>query len=413
MPTTQSASPLVAIIDMDEQDLMRTMQMLVASNRAQVVGVARKLDEIPHIMTAEPDIVIYDVGKNPSAIPAVLNQILDLSPRCQVILTTDPDTQIDLVRAMQAGARSVLRKPFTADDLVQTISDVFQVEMRRLVRIEEQAKARITQGRAGETIVVYSPKGGVGCTVIATHLALAIALNTKSRVALADFDLQFGDVAVHLNLHSNHSIHELMRSVDDLDGAILDDVMVRHNTGVRVLLPPPTLDLVEDIDTEGLTAVTKALRKYNDFVIVDMWHAIEDATLALMDLADVLLVVTTPEVPALRSTRRFLDYIRERPDRRSKVQLAVNRYPSKSAINLQEIERSLGIKAAGTLPSDGRLITTSINEGVEFLSTRSAAAINMQQLAISLAQPRIVKQQRAETDTRRAPGLARDAQSQA
>jgi pilus assembly protein CpaE len=398
---------------MDEQDLMRTMQMLVASNRAQVVGVARKLDEVPHIMTAEPDIVIYDVGRDTAAVTSVINQILDLSPRCQVVLTADPETQVDLLRAMQAGARGVLRKPFTSEDLLQTITDVFQVEMRRLVRIEEQAKARVTQGRAGEVIVVYSPKGGVGCTVFATHLAIAMATNTKSRVALADFDLQFGDVAVHLNLHSNHSIHELMRSVDDLDGSILDDVMVRHNSGVRVLLPPPTLDLVEDIDTEGMTAVVKGLRKFNDFVVVDMWHAIEDATLALMDLADVLLVVTTPEVPALRSTRRFLDYIRERPDRRAKVQLAVNRYPSKSAINLQEIERSLGIKAAGTLPSDGRLITTSINEGVEFLSTRSAAAINMQQLAISIAQPRILKQQRTDGDTRRAPGVARPSDAQA
>jgi pilus assembly protein CpaE len=413
MPTNPSVIPLVAIIDMDEQDLMRTMQMLVASNRAQVVGVARKLDEVPHIMTAEPDIVIYDVGADTSHVTPVINQILDLSPRCQVLLTADPETQIDLVRAMQAGARGVLRKPFSSDDLVQTISEVFQVEMRRLHRIEEQARSRVTQGRAGEVIVVYSPKGGVGCTVFATHLALAMALNSKSRVALADFDLQFGDVAVHLNLHSNHSIHELMRSVDDLDGSILDDVMVRHNSGVRVLLPPPTLDLVEDIDTEGMTAVVKALRKYNDFVVVDMWHAIEEATLAIMDLADVLLVVTTPEVPALRSTRRFLDYIRERPDRRSKVQLAVNRYPSKSAINLQEIERSLGIKAIGTLPSDGRLITTSINEGVEFLSSRSAAAVNIQQLAIALAQPRLTKQQRAEGEGRRSPGVVRGAESQA
>ena len=162
-----------------------------------------------------------------------------------------------------------------------------------------------------------------------------------------------------------------------------------------------------------MTAVVKALRKYNDFVVVDMWHAIEDATLGLMDIADVLLVVTTPEVPSLRSTRRFLDYIRELPDRRDKVQLAVNRYPSKSAINLQEIERSLGIKAAGTLPSDGRLITTSINEGVEFLSTRSAAAINIQQLAIALAQPRLLKQQRSDADPRRSSSVVRGAESQA
>jgi len=191
-----------------------------------------------------------------------------------------------------------------------------------------------------------------------------------------------------------------MRSIDDLDGALLDDVMVKHESGVRVLLPPATLDQVEDVETEGMVAVVKALRKFNDFVVVDMWHAIEEATLALMDLSTVLLVVTTPEVPALRSTRRFLDYIRERPDLRSKLQLVVNRYPSKNAVDIKEIERSLGMKPLGTIPSDGRLVTSSINEGVGFLSSNSSTSTNMKQLAMSIAQPRVMKQQRAEADNK-------------
>jgi pilus assembly protein CpaE len=394
MPASQPYIPLVAIIDTDEPELMKTMQLLVASGRAQVVGVAKRLDEIAHIMGSEPDIVLYDITDETSRMADTLSQVHDLSPRCQVILTASPDTEIDLVKAMQIGARGLLRKPLTADELLTAIFDVFQSEVRRLQRIEEQTKARVTQGRAGEVIVVFSPKGGVGCTVISTHLALALT-DANTKVALVDFDLQFGDVAVHLNLHSAHGIHELMRSIDDLDGSILDDVMVKHASGVKVLMPPATLDQVEDVETEGMLAVVKALRKLNDFVVVDMWHAIEETTLALMDQASVLLVVTTPEVPALRSTRRFLDYIRERPDLRTKVRLVVNRYPSKGAVDIKEVERSLGIKADGTIPSDGRLVTAAINEGKGFLATRNSAAANMRQLAATIAQSRLLKMQRS------------------
>jgi pilus assembly protein CpaE len=401
MPNTQSLTPLVAIIDSDEPDLMRTMQILVTSGKAQVVGIAKRPDEIAHVMGGEPDIVLFDVGKEMANMSDIILQILDISPRCQVILTAAPDAEIDMVKAMQLGARGLLRKPLAAEGLMAVINNVFHAELRRLQRIDEQTKSRVTQGRAGEVITVFSPKGGVGCTVLSTHLALALAGIPNTTVGLVDFDLQFGDVAVHLNLHSTHGIHELMRSVDDLDGAILDDVMVKHASGVKVLLPPATLDQVEDVESEGMIAVVKALRKYNDFVVVDMWHAIEEATLGMMDLSSVLLVVTTPEVPALRSTRRFLDYIRERPDLRSKTQLVVNRYPSKNAVDLKEIERSLGMKPVGTIPSDGRLVTSAINEGVGFLSTNSSASINMKQLAMNIAQPRILKSQRATNEDKR------------
>ncbi len=173
MPS-QPYIPLVAIIDTDEPELMKTMQLLVASGKAQVVGVAKRLDEIAHIMDTEPDIVLYDVTNETSRMADTLLQVHDISPRCQVILTAAPDIEIDLVKAMQIGARGLLRKPMTADELLTTIFDVFQSEIRRTHRIDEQTRARVTQGRAGEVIAVFSPKGGVGCTVISTHLALAL-----------------------------------------------------------------------------------------------------------------------------------------------------------------------------------------------------------------------------------------------
>jgi pilus assembly protein CpaE len=177
-----------------------------------------------------------------------------------------------------------------------------------------------------------------------------------------------------------------MRSTDDLDPSILDAVMVKHRSGVSVLLPPPTLDMVEQLTPEGLIAVLKALRKNYDFVIVDTWHAIEDITLAIMDLANTLLIITTPEIPALRDTRRLLDMVEKRPEARNKTQIIVNRYPSKSAVSLAHIERSLMLKPTGTIPSDGTLITGAVNEGVSFLNVQSDAGNNLKQIAVMLAQ---------------------------
>jgi pilus assembly protein CpaE len=409
-PDPTHAIPLVAIIDTNEEDLMRTSRLLIGSDKVRVVGMAKRWDEIPHVMSSEPDIVLLDIGADGEHVPATIQDILTHAPRCQVVLTGMRDSQLNLLKSMQAGARGLVHKPISQEELVTTVTEVFQTEMMRLQRIEAQTKARVTQGRAGEVITVFSPKGGVGCTVVATHLAVALAGIEKSKVALVDFDLQFGDVAVHLDLRSTHGVHELMRNVDDLDGSILSDVMVPHiPSDVRVLLPPATLDQVEDVETEGLTAVVKALSKYYDYVVVDTWHAIEDATISLIDLSTVLLVVTTPEVPALRSTRRFLDYVRERPDRRGKVQVVVNRYPSKGAVAMAEIERSLGIKPIGSLPSDGKVITSAINEGITLIGKPGAFTSGLKGIAANLARPRLARLQR-ERDGARPVTLTRNDQ---
>src|SRR5438552_10066907 len=167
--------------------------------------------------------------------------------------------------------------------------------------------------------------------------------------------------------------------------------MLKHQSGLNVLLPPPTLDQIELLTPEGLIAVLKALRKIYDYVVVDTWRAIEDITLAVMDLSNVLLLVTTPEIPAVRDTKRIVDILQARPGYTGKVQVVVNRYPSKSAIDLQQIERSLGLKPLTTIPSDGLVITDAINEGVSFLTKPSEAANSLGHLAAILAQPRKAK----------------------
>lgn len=378
--------PLVAILDSNESDAIAIRRVLAESNRVHVVGAVRETSQIPQLMASYPDIVLVDVGQLGDDIANTIHQIHDHSPRCQVILMTIAGHSLDLHKAMRAGARGLIQKPIVPKEMVDYVLEVHDAEERRFNRIEEVAKTRATQGRAGEVITIFSAKGGVGCTVLATNLAIALARDSKARVALVDFSLQFGDTAVLLNLRSTHGLHELMRSIDELDNVILDDVMVQHPSGIRVLLPPPRLDQVEEIDTGGMVAVLKALKKYYDYVVVDTWHSVEEATLAIMDQSGILLVVTTPEVPALRNTKRLLDVLKERPELRGKIQVIVNRFPSKSAVEMKDIESSLGQRPMGTIASDGRTVTAAINEGVAVLTKKSAATDSVHQLAAQLIQ---------------------------
>jgi pilus assembly protein CpaE len=346
------------------------------------VGAAAQVEQLPRLMTAEPDIAILDLAASALDTAVVIHQVREMCPRCEVILTAAPEVQFDLSDAVMAGARGLIRKPISSTQLLGIIYRVFEAEQIKRYHLEHRAKPG-ERGLSGEIIAIYSPKGGVGCTTIASNLALA--LTGQSKVALVDFDLQFGDVDVLLDLHSSHGVHELMRSTDDLDSSILDAVMVKHRSGLSVLLPPPTLDHVEQLTPEGLIAVLKALRKNYDLVIVDTWHAIEDITLAVMDLANTILIVTTPEIPALRDTRRLLEMIEKRPESRNKTQVVINRYPSKSSVSIINIERSLGMKCTATIPSDGVLITGAVNEGVAFIQVQSEATNNLKQLASDLA----------------------------
>jgi pilus assembly protein CpaE len=255
--------------------------------------------------------------------------------------------------------------------------------------MDERARQRQAKVTQGQIITVFSPKGGVGCTVLAANLAIALQHATQKRVALVDYSLQFGTIGSLLNVQSIHNLAELVPHYEAIDSTILGDVMVTHSSGVQVLLPPATLDQVEQVTTESLLGILEGLRSQFDYVVVDTWHAVEDATLAVMGMSDTVLLVTTPEVPALHTTRRFLDMIKDYPDLRGKPRLLVNRHPSKGGVELAEIERSLGMPALATLPSDGQMMTLAINQGVPVLpkNLNSVAGRNLSKLAALLAEP--------------------------
>ncbi|HUS14216.1 MAG TPA: hypothetical protein VM536_04265, partial [Chloroflexia bacterium] len=157
----------------------------------------------------------------------------------------------------------------------------------------------------------------------------------------------------------------------------------------KVLLPPATLEELEDVTTENLLDILDGVRRRFDYTVVDIWHTVEDATLAIMEAADQLLLVTTPEAPAIDSLRRFLGMVKDQPHLRPKMKLVVNRYPSSGGLDLGEIENRLGLHSVATVPSDGEGINVAINVGLS-VGQKTIAGVSgpkLRALAEALALP--------------------------
>jgi len=210
------------------------------------------------------------------------------------------------------------------------------------------------------------PKGGVGRSTIAVNLAVGLAKLHGKAVGLVDADLWFGDVAVLLDIGREQSIAALADTREHLDSDMLRAALIEHVSGVHVLQAPPSLELVETIPEDLPARVVDVSRAMFDFTVVDMPTDLDEYALQLLDIADRILLVTTPEVCAIRSTAKVLD-LAPSLGWRNKLVLLLNR--ADSGVRLQELEKALGMRVDVSIASAGRQMVDAANRGQPVLLT--------------------------------------------
>jgi len=326
------------------------------------------------VVTVRPDTPIADVmdlliGKLYKAVPVV-----DAEQHVVGLITDG-----DLLR--QGGLQQRLS---VTERLDQATLAAQLDEMRRAGKMarDEQSKAPaafITRGpngaaaRAvpavtyGRIIVVYSPKGGSGCTTVATNLAMSLQ-NEETSVALVDGNLQYGDVAVFLNEQSKNSVVDLALRADELDPEIVEEVLITHTkSGVRVLAAPSRPEYAEDVTGEQFSKVLRYLRKLYSYIVVDTSSTMTDVTLAAIDTSDVIVLLTTQEIPAIKNARLFLDLVDVLDIDRSRVLFVMNRYDKRIGITPEKIGDNFKQEIVAVLPAEDRVVIPSINRGVPFM----------------------------------------------
>jgi pilus assembly protein CpaE len=328
----------------------------------QVERVAVLASGMELVQQARPDLVIID--RDIEQAETCIRQIFTSLPTTLcVALVAQPDMPT-LRRLVAAGARDVIGRPVQYAELLSSIRAVLATEAdrrsRSLVSVNGGAQAT---GR-GKLVVVVSPKGGAGTTTIATNLSIALRQMSGSRVVLADFGLQFGDVGVHLNIWSKYTIQDLLARVEDIDDAMLAPVLQQHSSGISVMLSPNSPELAAEITGEQIDTLIDRLLERNSWLVVDTWSFLDEVAWSLLRRADEVVVVTTPEVPSLKNVKHFLEYTRQQALIQGRITLVLNRFPSVDGISLQDVQQHLRHPVSANIPSEGRLVTHSVNRGI-------------------------------------------------
>ncbi|MCL4298459.1 MAG: response regulator [Anaerolineae bacterium] len=350
-------------------------KLLWLESDMDVVGTATNGEEgIQAAVELHPDIVLMDINMPGVDGITASERISHLVPFCQIIMMSIQGEADYLRRSMLAGAREFLIKPFSSDELVSSIRRVYQLGATRRQAMLQMSQSTVTEKQpdkagtdSGRIVSVFSLKGGVGCSTIAVNLAIALKKNWPLKVALVDTSLQAGDVAVLLNLYASRTIADLALDADELDSELISDIFISHSSGINALLAPPRPEVADTVTPTLVTDVLVRLRRMFDIIIVDTHHVLDDLSLSVMDICDKIIVVTTPEIPAIKDAKLFFEVAEKLEYARDRIVFMLNMVDKRINIRAEDIEANIKYRIEAQLPFDRQLVTTAANQGVPYL----------------------------------------------
>lgn len=292
----------------------------------------------------------------------------------QIVITSTDYSTDNIVKAMRSGAKEFLPKPLIKDDLKRVLTLLQKIEP------EEESASKI--------IAVYSNKGGIGKTTVAVNLAAEIARTTGDKTALVDLNLQLGDVSTFLNLNPTFDVSYVINNLmDKKEDALIKAFEQYKSTNLYVLSDPNYIEQSECITPQKIEKLFSALKKVFPFIVVDLSSNIDENSLKILDISDLILFTTIVNIPAIRNAQRCLNLFKSRRYPQDKVKVVLNRYMENDEIKLEDIETTLGEKVYWKIPNNYFSIMEAINKGVTVseVSTNSNIANSFRDFAGKIA----------------------------
>lgn len=332
-------------------------------------------------LTLEPAIILVSVEEPLSRSLSTIQALARGNPRWTIVgLVSQFDREV-FRRAVLAGARDVQLRNSSPSDLHDAIIQAHNADALRIA-----ASGHDPNAPTGSIVTIFGVKGGVGKTTIATNLAVALAEETSASVALVDLDVPFGDVALMLDIQPEQDILDALETgtVDDLER--LQSILVRTPHGVHVLSSPLAPDDANELDAKQVGKLLTRLAALHQFVIVDTPVGLTELTAAALDVAELGLLVTTPEVPSLRRTHSCLRLLQGLEFPTNKIQLVLNREASKTRVNAAEAAEALGHPITWRVSNDyAAMQGAALGEPVVLSQPKSRLAKDIRGIARQLA----------------------------
>ena len=368
------------IVDSDPESRASLRQMLSSTPSVVVGEFSRILEARAGAPPCRPDVLIVEIPfeegrRSEGGAIAALAELARALPDTAVFATGASASSEFVIQVIRAGALDFLRRPVKQDELLAALSKVSRFQ-----------RGTLPERRQGRVTAVFSTKGGLGVTTIATNLAACWASQPPGRTLLVDFDTRQSDVATFLNLRHTYSVLDAFENVARLDESFLQGLLVHHPSGLWVL-PGPTRMERAKLSGEQVKVGIEILRSYFDQVVLDLPHDMDPGTIAALEASDTILFLVNLTVSALRSGAAGIAAFRHLQLDLDKVKIVVMRDGTGEDVNVKHARETLGLPIYWRTPSDYMTVVTAINRGEPVLTAfpRSKIAKNLRQLGDEIA----------------------------
>ncbi len=370
-PNSATLSASIVTVSVGEEQIQGLIDaaesiawVLTTADFESYISASRRPNISQQIKSSDICIAVVDFDKNLEyAVESVhyLQQIF-AGKVSVVALSKSRDPELMLV-AMRNGCSEFLAKSFDQEELIQLFE--------RLAH--QRATVPVRNAASGSVLSFFGAKGGVGSTTLAVHLALYLVQCHQKRTLLIDNHPELGHICVYLGLDGTRfHFHELVRNVTRLDSELLRGFTAKHASGLEVLSSPDVCGGTRTVDAESVTKLLEFLRTEYDYIVVDCSTALHESDLAVLDGSDQVYLVATPEIGAIRDLSRYVDNLTRLETTTEKMHVVINRYSSRYAVKVEQIEKAIRLPIAIRLPNSYTELVRSVNLGEPIAPNRKS-----------------------------------------
>lgn len=323
----------------------------IATVVSDAQGVLGALERHP-----EAGLVVVDADTDGGQGHTIARRVGAVAPLVGIVMLVEDAGPAALAAAMEVGARSVVQRTAGLDEVVSRFEAVAQwsSSARAVIQADQSSS------RGGRVVAVAGAKGGVGASVVALLLAAASA--ARQSVTLVDFDLASGDLTAFAGVHTRRSVVDLAEVAGEITGRMLRETSYDVPGGMRLLPAPNEGERGEEMTADAARAIVNALRFESDLAVIDVGSRLDETTATVLEYADAVLLVTTPDLPALRAARRaIVQWERLAVRQPATVDLVLNRRSSRDQVTTQLVQRVVERPVAFTVPVGGEDFDTATN----------------------------------------------------
>lgn len=349
----------ILVVDDNDGTGEKIIKIIDMVDHFKVVGEAVDgVDALNKTRELKPDVILMDINMPIMNGLESTEEISKEFPNIVVIIMSVQDDTDYLKKAMLCGAKEYIFKPFTTDDLINTVSKTFEKNLERKIDIKVEEKNEL-----GKVISFFSTKGGVGKSVLAFNYALKLNELEDKKVILVDGDFLFGDVGILVDEKPLKTIYNIIEDQAFGSFDLLKEYIISTNENISVLLSPKRPENAEYITNEHVKDILKLLKENFDYIIVDLGTNFNNSTLTFLDYSDYIYIISLMDLMSIKNTKLGIEVMQSLDYDKEKVKIIINKFRKNGNINIKNLAKHLNYPIYYKIPYDKKIIENSVSIG--------------------------------------------------